>query len=158
MKAEQRIVELGVTLPPPSAPAGNYTTAVRTGNLLYLSGKAPSPVAGVAPKGKLGQAYTAADGYALARSAGLELIGMTQTDVDILRYNALGGRVRNHPEARRALRGIPLPNPFSQVWELRQMHGMYAAAVVLLTWTALVVAWNAGRGPRLTSWGRGPRT
>ncbi|MHA6749766.1 MFS transporter [Dermacoccus nishinomiyaensis] len=36
--------------------------------------------------------------------------------------------------------------------------GMYAAAVVLLTWTALVVAWNAGRGPRLTSWGRGPRT
>lgn len=64
--------------------------------------------------------------------AGLDLIGMTQTDVDILRYNALGGRVRNHPEAKRALRGIPLPNPFSQVWELRQMHGMYAAAVDLL--------------------------
>jgi hypothetical protein len=60
--------------------------------------------------------------------AGLELVGMTKTDVDILRYNALGGRVRNHPEAKRALRGIPLPNPFSQVWELRQMHGMYAAA------------------------------
>lgn len=60
--------------------------------------------------------------------AGLELIGMTQRDVDILRFSALGGRVHNHPEAKRALRGIPLPNPFSQVWELRQMHGMYAAA------------------------------
>ncbi len=74
------------------------------------------------------------DPLALARErcpdyrAGLELVGMTKTDVDILRYNALSGRVRNHPEARRALRGIPLPNPFSQVWELRQMHGMYAAA------------------------------
>lgn len=66
--------------------------------------------------------------------AGLELIGMTQMDVEILRRNAMGGyaqdrvRNRNHPEAKRALRGIPLPNPFSQVWELRQMHGMYAAA------------------------------
>ena len=60
--------------------------------------------------------------------AGLELVGMTHTDVEILRHSALGGRIRNHPEARRALRGIPLPNPFSQVWELRQMHGMYAAA------------------------------
>ena len=37
-----------------------------------------------------------------------------------------------HPEVTRALRGIPLPNPLSQVWELRQMHAMYAAAVNLL--------------------------
>ena len=59
---------------------------------------------------------------------GLELIGMTKTDVNIIRYTALGGRVRNHPEAKRALRDIPQHNPFSQVWELRQMHGMYAAA------------------------------
>lgn len=64
--------------------------------------------------------------------AGLDLVGMTQTDVDILRRNALGGRVRDHPEAKRALRGIPLPNPFSQVWELRQMYGMYAAADSIL--------------------------
>lgn len=61
-------------------------------------------------------------------AAALQLVGMTQVDVDIIRYSALGGRVRNHPEARRALRGIPLPNPFSQVWELRQMYGMYSAA------------------------------
>lgn len=63
-------------------------------------------------------------------SAGLQLVGMTPTDVEILRHSAQAGtgRVHNHPEARRALRGIPLPNPFSQVWELRQMHGMYAAA------------------------------
>lgn len=63
-------------------------------------------------------------------AAGLELVSMTQTDVDILRHSshAGSGPVRNHPEARRALRGIPLPNPLSKVWELRQMHGMYAAA------------------------------
>lgn len=74
------------------------------------------------------------DPLALARNrcrdyaAGLQLVGMTSTEVDILRHSALSGKVHNHPEARRALRGIPLPNPFSQVWELRQMHGMYAAA------------------------------
>lgn len=33
--------------------------------------------------------------------------------------------------------------------------GMYAAAVVLLAWTVLVLRWNAGRGPRLT-WRREP--
>jgi len=102
MKAEKRIVELGVTLPPPSAPAGNYTTAVRTGNLLYLSGKAPSPVAGVAPKGKLGQAYTAADGYALARSAGLELIGAIRSKLGsldrVVQIVELHGSLNTTPE------------------------------------------------------------
>lgn len=59
---------------------------------------------------------------------GLALVGLTSTDVGILRHSAIAGRVHNHPEARRALQGIPLPNPFNQVWELRQMHGMYEAA------------------------------
>jgi len=65
-------------------------------------------------------------------TAGLQLVGMTPTDVAIIRHSALSGRVTHHREAARALRGIPLPNPFSQVWELRQMRGMYAAAENLL--------------------------
>lgn len=62
--------------------------------------------------------------------AGLHLIGMTRRDVDVLRHASLAGtgRVHGHPEALRAMRGIPLPNPYSQVWELRQMDAMYAAA------------------------------
>ena len=75
MTPEQQFKELGLVFPQASAPAGNYATAVRTGNLLYISGKAPSPVAGEAPKGKLGREYSAEEGRALARSAGMELLG-----------------------------------------------------------------------------------
>ncbi|MBT9457490.1 MAG: RidA family protein [Burkholderiaceae bacterium] len=74
MTAEQRLKDLGLELPAGSAPAGNYATAVRSGNLLFLSGKAPLPVDGVMPKGRLGREYTADEGYALARSACTDLI------------------------------------------------------------------------------------
>jgi len=74
MTAEERLKDLGLELPVGTAPAGNYATAVRSGNLLFLSGKAPLPVDGVMPKGRLGQEYTADEGYALARSACTDLI------------------------------------------------------------------------------------
>lgn len=63
---------------------------------------------------------------------GLELIGLTPIQVRILRYGAPAIHSAPHPEVRRALHGIPLPNPFSQVWELRQMRAMYRAAETVL--------------------------
>lgn len=74
MSAEQRVKDLGLLLPPGSAPAGNYAAAVQTGNLLFLSGKAPSAVDGSLPKGRLGREYSTEQGYAFARSAGTELL------------------------------------------------------------------------------------
>jgi len=74
MNPEQRIQSLGLELPAGSVPAGNYTTAVQTGNLLFISGKAPPPVAGKSPKGRIGREYSTEDGYALARSACTDLI------------------------------------------------------------------------------------
>ena len=40
--AEQRVRELGLTLPPPVEPFGTYAEAVQTGNLLFLSGMLPT--------------------------------------------------------------------------------------------------------------------
>ena len=40
--AEQRLKELGVTLPAPPEPFGAYVEAVQTGNLLFLSGMLPT--------------------------------------------------------------------------------------------------------------------
>jgi enamine deaminase RidA (YjgF/YER057c/UK114 family) len=74
MNIERRIEELGIQLPPGSAPAGNYATAVQSGSLLFLSGKAPPPVDGKQPKGRLGREYSAQEGHALARAACTELI------------------------------------------------------------------------------------
>jgi enamine deaminase RidA (YjgF/YER057c/UK114 family) len=39
--AEQRLEELGITLPPPPTPFGAYVEAVRSGNLVFLSGMLP---------------------------------------------------------------------------------------------------------------------
>ncbi len=38
MNAEQKLAELGLTLPVPPAAAGSYVPTVRTGNLLYCAG------------------------------------------------------------------------------------------------------------------------
>ena len=40
--AEQRLKDLGIKLPVPPAPFGAYAEAVRTGNLLFLSGMLPT--------------------------------------------------------------------------------------------------------------------
>jgi enamine deaminase RidA (YjgF/YER057c/UK114 family) len=61
-----------------SAPAGNYVAAVRSGNLLFLSGKGPSPTEGVAIKGQLGREFSAAEGYSFAQSACLEILAVIQ--------------------------------------------------------------------------------
>lgn len=64
---------------------------------------------------------------------GLELIGLTRQDARFIIDTAYPvNPERPHRQVQRALRGIPLSNPYSQVWELRQMHSMYLGAVNLL--------------------------
>ncbi|MEQ1686197.1 MAG: RidA family protein [Burkholderiaceae bacterium] len=76
MSAEQRIKALGLELPTASPPAGNYAAAVQSGDLLFLSSKAPLPIDGELPQGRLGQEFSAEAGYALARSACLDLLAV----------------------------------------------------------------------------------
>jgi len=84
MSIEQRIQDLGISLPTGSAPAANYANAVRTGNLLFISGKAPLPVDGKRPKGKLGREFSVQDGYGFARSAGIDLIAVMKAELGSL--------------------------------------------------------------------------
>jgi enamine deaminase RidA (YjgF/YER057c/UK114 family) len=84
MNADQRIKDLGIQLPTGSGPAGNYATAVQSGNLLYLSGKAPLPIDGKMPKGRLGSEYSPAEGYAFARSACIDLLATMKSAIGSL--------------------------------------------------------------------------
>lgn len=84
MSAEKRLKQLGITLPPVSSPAANYVNAVQTGNLLYLSGKGPLPVAGKRPSGKLGRDFSIAEGYQHARTTGLDLIAVLKDELGSL--------------------------------------------------------------------------
>lgn len=84
MPIEQRLKILGISLPAGTTPAGNYANAIRTGNLLLISGKAPLPENGKLPKGKLGREFSAEDGYRFARSAALDLIAVMKTELGSL--------------------------------------------------------------------------
>ena len=102
MSAEARLKQLGIDLGPVSGPIANYVNAVRTGNLLYLSGKGPRPVNGARPKGKLGREYTVEQGYAHARSVGLDLLAVMRSELGSLdrvkRVVKLLGMVNAVPE------------------------------------------------------------
>lgn len=74
-RAEEKIKEMGITLPGAKAPIGNYVPTVRTGNLLYVSGVGPAPGPdGTVPKGKVGQDLTLEQGYEAARLVGINLL------------------------------------------------------------------------------------
>ena len=76
MGAEARIKELGITLPQPAKPVGNYIPGVRVGTLLYLSGHGPVRVDGQpTARGKVGRDLSTEDAYKVAREVGINLLG-----------------------------------------------------------------------------------
>ena len=79
MTIDERLADLGIELPPVPAPAGNYVHAVRTGNLLYLSGKGPGNVTG-----KVGGGVSVEDAYRHARETGLILIAVMRQELGSL--------------------------------------------------------------------------
>ncbi len=52
--AEERLAELGLTLPTDTAPLATYVPAVRTGNLVFTSGQLPFVDGGLRRTGKVG--------------------------------------------------------------------------------------------------------
>lgn len=84
MSAEKRIRQLGIELPEAPPPVANYVNAVRSGNLLFLSGKGPSAVDGLRPAGKLGREFNLEQGYRFARSTGLALLAVMRTELGSL--------------------------------------------------------------------------
>ncbi|MEZ8826001.1 RidA family protein [Vibrio amylolyticus] len=84
MTIEKRLIELGLTLPTASNPQGSYSNCVRTGNLLYVSGKGPVAGLDVVPKGKLGREYTAEEGYEFAKATGLDILTAVKLELGSL--------------------------------------------------------------------------
>lgn len=70
----ERLKELGLTLPEMAAPVANYVPYARTGNLLFIAGQVSRTPDGKTMAGKLGDTMNAEQGYAAARSAALYAI------------------------------------------------------------------------------------
>lgn len=63
----QKVVDLGISLPELSTPIANYVHAVRTGNLVFTAGKGPTIPEGGLVVGQVGRDLTVEEGYEAAR-------------------------------------------------------------------------------------------
>jgi enamine deaminase RidA (YjgF/YER057c/UK114 family) len=102
--AEQRLIDLGIDLPRPPTPLGAYVEAVRSGNLLFLSGTLPVE-AGV-PKflGRIGAELSVDDGRRATRLAALNALALAKEHLGSLdrvtRVVRLGVSLVTTPEFR----------------------------------------------------------
>jgi len=78
VSAEQRLQELGITLPAPPEPFGAYVEAVRTGDLLFLSGMLPTEGRQAAFIGRVGAELDVAAGRKAARLAALNVLAVAR--------------------------------------------------------------------------------
>src|ERR1700710_201979 len=77
-----RLKERGIELPQPSKPGANYVPAVRTGNLVYLTGQLSQWNGERRFIGKLGREFGVEEGQQAARLCALNLIAHLKTAVD----------------------------------------------------------------------------
>jgi enamine deaminase RidA (YjgF/YER057c/UK114 family) len=74
MSIDQRLAELGITLPQPAAPVASYVPTVEVGGLLYISGQVSFGEDGQLIKGRLGEDVDLDAGIAAARRCGIMLL------------------------------------------------------------------------------------
>jgi enamine deaminase RidA (YjgF/YER057c/UK114 family) len=74
MSIDQRLAEIGLTLPQPAAPVASYVPAVEHGGLLHISGQISFAEDGGLIKGRLGEDMDVDAGIAAARRCGVMLL------------------------------------------------------------------------------------
>jgi enamine deaminase RidA (YjgF/YER057c/UK114 family) len=99
---ERRLIELGLSVPQPTAPVATYVPSVRTGNLLHISGQVSVDASG-GIKGVVGTEVSFERAVEAARLCGLNLIAQMRAacegDLDrVARVVKLGGFVQAGPD------------------------------------------------------------
>lgn len=98
---ENRLSELGITLPEPMAAVANYVPFVISGSQLFVSGQVSVGPDGLV-KGRLGENMDLEAGQAAARLCAINLISQCKAAVGdlskIKRVVKLGGFVNAHPD------------------------------------------------------------
>lgn len=106
--AEQRLRQLAIKLPAPPEPFGIYAEAVRTGNLLFLTGMLPTVAREAKFIGRIGSELDVEAGRKAAHLAALNALAVARQDLGslnevtrILRLGVLvatSGDVRDQPK------------------------------------------------------------
>jgi len=81
---EQKLIELGITLPAPPKPVATYISAVLAGELLFLSGVIPFRDGKLVFEGKLGRELTVEQGYEASRVALLNALAIVRQELGTL--------------------------------------------------------------------------
>jgi enamine deaminase RidA (YjgF/YER057c/UK114 family) len=102
-RIEKRLAELGVTLPPPGAPGGNYVPFVVCGELAFMAGQVAREAGKMKYTGKVGRDLTLEDGQAAAKLCALNLIAQLKAACDgdldrVERCVRLTGYVNSPPD------------------------------------------------------------
>lgn len=97
---EEKLAELGITLPEPAKAVANYVPFVISGNQLFISGQVSLGPDGLVT-GRLGENMSLEDGQAAARLCGINLLAQCKAAVgelsNIKRVVKLGGFVACDP-------------------------------------------------------------
>ena len=83
MTREEQLAELGLALPAPPAPGGNYLSAKRVGSLVYLAGVISTNASGVMT-GTVGLDRNVTDGYSAARACALTQLAVLKRELGSL--------------------------------------------------------------------------
>ncbi len=104
---EDRLLQLGITLPPLPAAMANYLPFTLAGNLLYVSGQGPKTQDGDWVRGQVGKDLTVQQAYEAARLTGIQILAVANGALGslsrvkrILKVNGFvnsGSEFRDHP-------------------------------------------------------------
>jgi enamine deaminase RidA (YjgF/YER057c/UK114 family) len=84
MTVGERLRDLNLEIPVPSTPVANYVGAVRTGNLVFVSGHGPVRPDGSFVTGELGRDVSLDDGYEAARLTAIQCLASLQGEIGSL--------------------------------------------------------------------------
>ena len=79
--AEQRLADLGLSIPEVAKPVAAYVPAVRTGNHVYTAGQLPLSDGQLLHSGKVGGGVSDEEGHACARQCALNALAAVKAEV-----------------------------------------------------------------------------
>jgi enamine deaminase RidA (YjgF/YER057c/UK114 family) len=78
---EERIAELGLTLPEVVPPLAAYAPTARSGNLVFTAGQLPARDGAMLATGKLGAEVSAEQGYECARQCAINALAAIKAEI-----------------------------------------------------------------------------
>jgi enamine deaminase RidA (YjgF/YER057c/UK114 family) len=134
---EQRLEDLGIDLPHPAAPLASYVPAVRTGDLIFVSGQIPLVDGKPVATGRLGGDVGLEEGQAAAQRCAINVIAALKAELGELsrvrRIVKLTGFVACEPDFTEQAKVVNGASElFGEVFGDRGMHARAAVGMAAL--------------------------